>query len=139
MFVVITAAYNAQVLDFLTTPLHGFVAAGGHPWQALSAGGVLALLSAGVNNLPATLIGVLVLRSVTAPGKLAIYAMILGVDIGPKLTPFGSLATLLWLGILRKNGITISWGQYLRENWWVAVLVLSAALLALLGSNALLG
>jgi arsenical pump membrane protein len=61
------------------------------------------------------------------------------VDIGPKLTPFGSLATLLWLGILARNGIHISWGRYLKENWWVALLTLGAAFLGLLASNALLG
>jgi arsenical pump membrane protein len=62
---------------------------------------------------------------------MAIYAIILGVDIGPKLTPFGSLATLLWLGILERNGISISWGRFIRENWWVTLLTLGAALGAL--------
>jgi arsenical pump membrane protein len=138
MFVVITAAFNAHVLTFLSTPLQGFVAQKAGPLLALSAGGLLALLSAMVNNLPATLIGVLVLHSVHMPSLMAIYAIIVGVDIGPKLTPFGSLATLLWLGILRRHGIHISWGKYLRENWWVALMVLVAALACLLVSNALL-
>lgn len=139
MFVVITAAFNTQVLAFLATPLKGFVAQGAGPFQALAAGGLLALLSAAVNNLPATLIGVLVLHSVHTPSLLAIYASILGVDIGPKLTPFGSLATLLWLGILQRNGIFISWGKYLHENWWVTLIVLIAAFVGLLAANALLG
>jgi arsenical pump membrane protein len=138
MFVVITAAFNTQMLGFLTTPLKGFVAQEAGSFQALDAGGLLALLSATVNNLPATLIGVLVLRSLKTPSLLAIYAIILGVDIGPKLTPFGSLATLLWLGILQRNGISISWGKYLRENWWVTLIVLIAAFAGLLVSNMLL-
>lgn len=138
MFVVITAAFNTQALAFLTIPMRNMVAQGAGPFQALGAGGLLALLSAAVNNLPATLIGVLVLRSVSLPGSLAIYAVILGVDIGPKLTPFGSLATLLWLGILQRNGIHISWGRYVRENWWVTLIVLAAAFAGLLASNLLL-
>lgn len=100
---------------------------------------MLALLAAAVNNLPAALIGVLALRSMPQPAPMAIYATMLGVDIDPKLTPFGSLATLLWLGILAKQGIHISWGRYLRENWWVAAVVLGAAFAGLLISHALLG
>lgn len=138
MFVVITAAFNTQALIFLTTPLKGFIVQKAGLFQVLGTGGLLALLSAAVNNLPATLIGVLVLRAVKAPSLLAIYAIILGVDIGPKLTPFGSLATLLWLSILQRNGISISWGKYLRENWWVTLIVLLAAFAGLLASNMLL-
>lgn len=138
MFVVITAAFNAQILGFLTGPLHTYVAATAGPLEAILAGGILALLSAAVNNLPATLIGVLVLGKAGQTSLLAIYAIILGVDIGPKLTPFGSLATLLWLGILEHNGIHISWGRYLRENWWVTLVALGAAFVGLLASNALL-
>ena len=139
MFVVITAAYDAHVLAFLTHPLRAHVAPGAGPVGALFSGGLLALLSAAVNNLPATLIGVLALKEAPHISAMAIYAILLGVDIGPKLTPYGSLATLLWMGILARNGIHISWRRYFAENWWVALLTLGAAFLGLLASNALLG
>lgn len=137
MFVVITAAFDAHALASLTHPLRLAVApATGNP---VVAGGLLALLAALANNLPATLVGVLALRTAHAVGHTAIYALMLGVDIGAKLTPFGSLATLLWLGILRRHGIVISWGRYLRENWWVTLLALAAAFAGLLAASALLG
>lgn len=139
MFVVITAAYDAHVLAFLTHPLRAHVTPSAGPTGALFAGGLLALLSAAVNNLPATLIGVLALREAPHVGPTAIYAILLGVDIGPKLTPYGSLATLLWMGILARNGISISWRRYFMENWWIALLTLGAAFLGLLASSALLG
>lgn len=138
MFVVITAAFNAHVLDVLTQLLRVNVGANAGLRSTLLAGGILALVSATVNNLPATLIGVLALHTVSHVRQLAIYAMLLGVDIGPKLTPFGSLSTLLWLGILKRHGIEISWWHYLRENWWVALVVLAAAFGGLLAANALL-
>lgn len=138
MFVVITAAYDGRVLAFLTHPLRANVVPTAGAAGALFSGGILALLSAAVNNLPATLIGVLSLHAaLVKPAHLAIYAIILGVDIGPKLTPYGSLATLLWMGILDKNGIHVSWGHYLRENWWVAALTLGAAFGGLLVASLL--
>lgn len=131
MFVVITAAYGARTLNFLTTPLTRLVSAPAGAGSAVAAGTLLGLLAAAVNNLPASLIGVLTLRSAAHASHIAIYAIMLGVDIGPKLTPFGSLATLLWLGILERNGIHISWGHFVRENWWVTLLALAAAFGAL--------
>lgn len=136
MFVVITAAFNAHALDFIIQPVRAS-AMGAGDTGVLTAGSILALLSASVNNLPATLIGTLTLHTTIHPAHIAIYAMLLGVDIGPKLTPFGSLATLLWLGILQRHGIRISWGGYLRENWWVALLALAAAFAGLLVMGAL--
>ncbi|GCE15965.1 ArsB/NhaD family transporter [Tengunoibacter tsumagoiensis] len=127
MFVVITAAFQAHALSFLTEPLQQFVTSTASSLQALVAGGMLAVLSAVVNNLPATLIGVLVLQTAHTTNPFSVYALIIGVNIGPKLTPFGSLATLLWLSILAKHDIPISWGRYLRENWWVTILVFCAA------------
>jgi arsenical pump membrane protein len=127
MFVVITAAYNAHTLEFLTAPLSRLVSPPSGRGAAVAAGSLLGLLAAAVNNLPASLIGVLVLRAAAHANHIAIYATILGVDIGPKLTPFGSLATLLWLGILERNGIHISWGRFIRENWWVTLLTLASA------------
>lgn len=131
MFVVITAAYDAQTLRFLTEPLTRLVSQPSGSGAAVAAGSLLGLLAAAVNNLPAALIGVLTLRAAGHVHHIAIYAIMLGVDIGPKLTPFGSLATLLWLGILERNGVHISWSHFVRENWWVTLLTLAAAFGAL--------
>lgn len=133
MFVVITAAMTPPVINtFLSiTPLHDLVLGGKSLTGVFAAGGLLAVLSALTNNLPATLVGILILGTANHPSMLAIYAIILGVDIGPKLTPYGSLATLLWMGILKREGIKVSWGQFIKENTLIAVLALSAALIGL--------
>jgi arsenical pump membrane protein len=135
MFVVITAAFYANVLAFLIAPLQLFLTPAAGVIGTIKSGITLAILSAGANNLPATLIGVLVLGLVHAPKALSIYAITLGVDIGPKLTPYGSLATLLWLGILARRGIHISWRKYFFENWWVALIALAASFIGLVILN----
>ncbi len=139
MFAVVTAAFDAHALAWLTDPLSTSVtrAAGAH--GALVAGGLLAVVAAAVNNLPATLLGVLALSKSASVAHMAIFAIQLGVDIGSKVTPFGSLATLLWLNILRRNDISIKWRHYIRENWWVTLLALGAAFVGLIAANALLG
>ncbi|HWS84983.1 MAG TPA: ArsB/NhaD family transporter [Ktedonobacteraceae bacterium] len=133
MFVVITAAMTSGVIAMFLSiaPLHGLIAGQKSLTGLFVTGGILAVLSALTNNLPATLAGVLLLGTVQKPAMLAIYAIIIGVDVGPKLTPYGSLATLLWMGILKREGAEISWGRCFKENWPVAVCALVAALLGL--------
>lgn len=135
MFVVITAAMTPGVVNtFLSiTPLRGLIAGSDKSLVAIfTTGGLLAVLAALTNNLPATLVGVLLLGTQSSPSMLAIYAIILGVDVGPKLTPYGSLATLMWMSILKREGAEISWGWCFKENWPVAVCALGASLLGLL-------
>ncbi|MGH9828992.1 MAG: ArsB/NhaD family transporter, partial [Blastocatellia bacterium] len=55
------------------------------------------------------------------------YAISIGVDVGPKLTPIGSLATLLWLDLLSQAGIKVGWLEYIRRSWIVTLLVLMLA------------
>lgn len=89
---------------------------------------ISAFLSSIFNNLPMTLIGDLALQGFK---QEMIYAHLLGVNIGPKLTPIGSLATLLWLGFLAKKGINISLWQYLKFGFLITIPVLFCSLFGL--------
>ena len=66
----------------------------------LAIAAVAALLSNVVNNLPAVLV---LLPLVTAAGPAAVLAVLIGVNIGPNLTYVGSLANLLWRGVVRRG------------------------------------
>lgn len=94
----------------------------------------VAALSAFLNNLPAVLFASLGLEQtgLAAPAREALaFAAIIGADIGPKLTPIGSLATLLWLSVLGRRGLKVGWGEYFRVGVVLTPPVLLAALAAL--------
>ena len=128
MFILVTAAYDTHSLHIITQPLRDSASSNNN---LLKTGAITAILSALVNNLPATLISILALKNLHSIASFTLYAVLLGVNIGPKFTPFGSLSTLLWLGLMGKKGIKISWREYFKENWWITILVLSASLISL--------
>ncbi|WP_298292217.1 arsenic transporter [Thiomonas sp.] len=117
----------AHVLELLGR--HGVVA------SAVGTGFISALLSSVMNNLPMTLIGALGIHQAQglAPEvrETMIYAHVIGCDLGPKFTPIGSLATLLWLHVLERKGMRIGWGYYLRAGVVLTTPVLLLTLLAL--------
>ncbi len=97
-----------------------------------------ALGSSLFNNLPMALIGDLALNDYFKAYSFEhsmIYAHLLGVNIGPKLTPIGSLATLLWLEILALKGVKISFWQYTKFGLSITFTVLLSAIFGLLCVN----
>jgi arsenical pump membrane protein len=101
------------------------------PFPIITSGFFFALNAAFMNNLPSVMVGDIAISGMAHPGLL-MYANVIGNDIGPKFTPIGSLATLLWLYTLeRKNSIKISFAYYMKTGFILAVPVLFLTLLSL--------
>jgi len=109
--------------------------AGQGDFVATVGSGVLAALVASVmNNMPSTLVSALAIEQAQVAEQtreLMIYASVIGNDLGPKFTPIGSLATLLWLHVLAGKSYRISWGQYMKVGLLLTPPVLLASLIAL--------
>lgn len=107
------------------------------------AGASVALLSGAINNLPVFLVALLALRHLgmltldARPATLP-YAALLGANVGSKLTPVGSLATLLWLDMLARRGVRVGWARYTRLAALPTLAALLASLLALAATDRLL-
>ena len=133
MYLVVYGLRNAGLTDYLAAMLERF--AHGGVWGAAIGTGLLsALLSSVMNNMPTVLVGALSIDASSASGivkEAMVYANVIGCDLGPKITPIGSLATLLWLHVLAKKGTTISWGYYFKVGSVLTVPVLLATLAAL--------
>ncbi|ABB43594.1 Arsenical pump membrane protein [Sulfurimonas denitrificans DSM 1251] len=129
LYIVVYGLKNAGLTNYLSEILL-YLNTQSQLIAVVGTGFLAAILSAVMNNMPTIMIMDIALKDIA--NEAMIYANIIGCNLGPKMTPFGSLATLLWLHTLEKKGIKINYYSYTKFGLLVTPIVLLAVLLSLL-------
>jgi arsenical pump membrane protein len=128
LYVVVYGLKNAGLTDEIASWI-AYLKTQGEIVAIIGTGFLSGIISAVMNNLPTIMIMDIAIDKVGYVGNEALaYANILGANLGPKMTPIGSLATLLWLHVLAQKGVKIGWGEYMKVGLVITPPVLFVAL-----------
>ncbi|MDB5054134.1 MAG: arsenic transporter [Bacilli bacterium] len=133
IYVVVYALHNIGMTTFMVNHLKEFISQSEF-YAVMGYGLLLTVMSNMLNNLPSVMLGTLVLKEMNLDThilQIAYLANIIGSDIGSLITPMGTLASLIWMFILRKNKIKLSWMQYIKVTIIVIPIGLFISLLSL--------
>jgi Na+/H+ antiporter NhaD/arsenite permease-like protein len=122
LFVLVEAAH-ANGLESLLTAVSG---TGDDPLSLLHLAAIGALGANAINNLPAYLV-----LEPQAQSGMRLVALLIGVNLGPLVTPWASLATLLWHQRVTALGVAISWPKFMALGVVAVAVIVPAATLAL--------
>ena len=132
LFVLVEALDRTGVIAWIAGGLRDMLV---DPTRAAAVSGTtLAFVSNLMNNLPAGLIASSAIAQAQPP-QIVTDALLIGVDLGPNLSVTGSLATILWLQAIRREGEDVSFLAFLK----VGAVAMPLALVAALGMRLLIG
>jgi len=127
MYVIIYGLHNIGLTEWLVRVIQPMIA-GDLLNASLTMGGLLSVMSIFFNNHPALMVGTLTLTSMHLDPltlKIAYLASVIGSDLGSLLLPIGTLASLIWLHILRQHHVKINWKDYVK----VTIIAIPASVL----------
>jgi len=129
LFILVEGVEQTGILRVMARMLHQAAAASpqGTP---VGAGAIVAIASNLLNNLPTSLVAATVSQSAHVPVHVT-SGLLIGIDLGPNLSVTGSLATILWLIALRREGEAVTAWQFLKLGMIVMPPALTAALLSM--------
>ncbi|MGZ4163327.1 MAG: arsenic transporter [Tumebacillaceae bacterium] len=133
MYIIIYGLHNIGLTAWVISLVHPFVSSSLLHASFLM-GALVTLMSNLFNNHPALMIGTLTLTNMHLDPvtlKVAYLANVVGSDIGSLLLPIGTLATLIWMHILKKAHVKISWKKYVKVTFLVIPLTVVVTLFLL--------
>jgi arsenical pump membrane protein len=116
MYVIIYGLHNIGLTTWLIHFMQPMVS-GSLLHASVMMGVLLSLLSNVFNNHPALMVGTLTLTNMHLDPltlKISYLANVIGSDMGSLLLPIGTLATLMWMHIVKRGKVKITWGQYVK-------------------------
>ena len=125
VFILAIALERAGVVDWL----RALYASTSHPIATI--GATSAIGSALLNNHPMSVLNAFALDSAPDPGRTRAFAALIGGDLGPRMLPVGSLASLLWYDLLRRHGVAVPMTTFIRVGIALTVPTLAVALAVL--------
>jgi arsenical pump membrane protein len=128
LFILVEGVQQTGILGMMARLLHEASAASPHQ-TSVGVGAIVALASNLLNNLPTGLVAATVSQNAEATLQVT-SGLLIGVDLGPNLSVTGSLATILWLIALRREGEMVTAWQFLKLGLVIMPPALAAALLA---------
>ncbi len=129
LYIVVFGLKNDGLSDYIAVLIDAMLGVS-NELAIIGTGFLAAIISSVMNNMPTIMIMDIAIKETGA--EFLAYANILGSNLGPKMTPIGSLATLLWLHVLSQKGVTITWGEYMKVGLVITPPVLLVALLGLI-------
>jgi arsenical pump membrane protein len=133
VFLIVVGLRNVGVVDRITDL---YASASNSAPRVVLVGISSAIGSAVLNNHPMAIINALAIRNLPDPTHQLMLAALIGGDLGPRLLPMGSLAGLLWLDSLRRQGVHVTASQFIRVGLMVTVPTLLLSLLVLIAMSA---